>query len=282
MYINNIIFLFLFSSYTFILFYIAPLRRILLSATLSADPLQLSKLLLINPLVITYNTKKQIKQENNEEKNKKIKLNDNEEEDMEIVTLPTSLSEYSIKCNESDRLLYLCYLLNDLFSKKLQIIIFCSSIDTSERLFTFLKTYYSDDKENDILLYSTSIKPYERIKLLEKYNNKEIRCLICTDSMARGIDIPSIDVVINYTPPTLFKTYVHRSGRTARAGREGSVYTLIEGGQFKGFKKLRLRINADSKSLKRYEVDEEKLNELVYIYIDIYYIYYRRNIILIV
>lgn len=210
--------------------------------------------------------------ENDEEKKKKIKLNDdnsniNDNDNMETVTLPTSLSEYSIKCNESDRLLYLCYLLNDLFSKKLQIIIFCSSIDTSERLYTFLKTYYSDDDlDNDILLYSTSIKPYERIKLLEKYNNKEIRCLVCTDSMARGIDIPTIDVVINYTPPTLFKTYVHRSGRTARAGREGSVYTLIEGGQFKGFKKLRMRINADSKSLKRYEVDEEKLNELVYIF----------------
>ena len=51
--------------------------------------------------------------------------------------------------------------------------------------------------------------------------------LVATDVAARGIDIDGIDVVIHFDPPEDHKGYLHRSGRTARAGREGLVVTLV-------------------------------------------------------
>ena len=52
--------------------------------------------------------------------------------------------------------------------------------------------------------------------------------IVCSDSMARGLDIDSVSNVVNYDVPVFAKTYVHRVGRTARAGREGSSYTLCK------------------------------------------------------
>ena len=52
--------------------------------------------------------------------------------------------------------------------------------------------------------------------------------LICTDVAARGIDIPDIDVIIQYAPPQDPTFFIHRVGRTARAGREGQSILLLE------------------------------------------------------
>ena len=46
--------------------------------------------------------------------------------------------------------------------------------------------------------------------------------------MARGVDLPHVGVVVNYDAPSHLRTYVHRVGRTARAGRDGKTYTLVE------------------------------------------------------
>lgn len=54
-----------------------------------------------------------------------------------------------------------------------------------------------------------------------------INRLICSDALARGIDVPNIDVVISYEPPRHIRTYIHRIGRTARAGRPGTAITLL-------------------------------------------------------
>ena len=52
--------------------------------------------------------------------------------------------------------------------------------------------------------------------------------LISTDAMSRGIDVTDIDCVVSYDVPRVFTTYVHRVGRTARAGRPGTAFTLLE------------------------------------------------------
>ena len=45
--------------------------------------------------------------------------------------------------------------------------------------------------------------------------------------LARGMDIPAVECIINYEPPQLFRSYQHRVGRTARAGCQGTAYTLL-------------------------------------------------------
>lgn len=51
--------------------------------------------------------------------------------------------------------------------------------------------------------------------------------LIASDAMTRGMDVEGVGNVINYDMPVYAKTYVHRVGRTARAGRAGSSYTIL-------------------------------------------------------
>ncbi|KAF5750885.1 DEAD-box ATP-dependent RNA helicase 10 [Tripterygium wilfordii] len=66
-----------------------------------------------------------------------------------------------------------------------------------------------------------------RLGALNKFKAGECNILICTDVASRGLDIPSVDMVINYDIPTNSKDYIHRVGRTARAGRSGVAISLV-------------------------------------------------------
>jgi ATP-dependent RNA helicase RhlE len=65
-----------------------------------------------------------------------------------------------------------------------------------------------------------------RIKALDHFKNKEVKFLVATDIAARGIDIDQLPTVINYDLPNIPETYVHRIGRTGRAGNEGKSISL--------------------------------------------------------
>ena len=67
-----------------------------------------------------------------------------------------------------------------------------------------------------------------REKALKRFEEGSINVLVATDVAARGIDIDDVEVVIHYEPPIDVKAYLHRSGRTARAGRDGWAVTLAE------------------------------------------------------
>ena len=67
----------------------------------------------------------------------------------------------------------------------------------------------------------------QRNAVIKKFKQRDITILVATDVAARGIDIPDITHVINYTPPDDLEGYVHRIGRTGRAGKEGVAITFI-------------------------------------------------------
>lgn len=66
----------------------------------------------------------------------------------------------------------------------------------------------------------------KRLGALNKFKAGERNILVATDVASRGLDIPSVDVIINYDVPQNSKDYIHRVGRTARAGRSGRSVTL--------------------------------------------------------
>lgn len=67
----------------------------------------------------------------------------------------------------------------------------------------------------------------DRLASLARFKSSQVKILIATDLASRGLDIPLVGLVINHVVPNLPKTYIHRVGRTARAGRKGTALTLI-------------------------------------------------------
>lgn len=67
----------------------------------------------------------------------------------------------------------------------------------------------------------------ERLAALAKFKSNTIKMLIATDVASRGLDIPTIELVINHNVPQIPKEYIHRVGRTARAGKGGKAISLV-------------------------------------------------------
>ncbi len=68
----------------------------------------------------------------------------------------------------------------------------------------------------------------QRQRALKKFKNNEARVMVATDVAARGIDIKEVSHVINYDVPATYDDYVHRIGRTGRAGTVGHALTFVD------------------------------------------------------
>ncbi|MFF8992397.1 DEAD/DEAH box helicase [Streptomyces sp. NPDC014983] len=78
----------------------------------------------------------------------------------------------------------------------------------------------------------------QRTRTLAQFKDGHVTVLVATNVAARGIHIDSLDLVVNVDPPSDHKDYLHRGGRTARAGESGSVVTLVTPGQRRGVTRL--------------------------------------------
>ncbi|KAM4858136.1 putative ATP-dependent RNA helicase DDX49 isoform 1-T1 [Urocitellus parryii] len=102
------------------------------------------------------------------------------------------------------------------------IIIFTNTCKTCQILCMMLRKFSFPT----VALHSM-MKQKERFAALAKFKSSIYRILIATDVASRGLDIPTVQVVINHNTPGLPKIYIHRVGRTARAGRQGQAITLV-------------------------------------------------------
>lgn len=90
------------------------------------------------------------------------------------------------------------------------------------------------------------MKQAQRTQVMNSFKNKACEILVATDVAARGIDVSGIDTVFNYDLPQDNEYYIHRIGRTGRAGKTGTAYTLISGRkQFHELRDISKYINAE-------------------------------------
>jgi ATP-dependent RNA helicase DDX47/RRP3 len=115
---------------------------------------------------------------------------------------------------------YLIYLINEFAGQS--AIIFTRTVNETQRIAILLRTLGF----GAIPLHG-QLSQSSRLGALNKFRAGSREILVATDVAARGLDIPSVDVVLNYDLPDDSKTYIHRVGRTARAGKSGHAISLV-------------------------------------------------------
>ncbi|MFD8154166.1 DEAD/DEAH box helicase [Streptomyces sp. NPDC059720] len=114
------------------------------------------------------------------------------------------------------------------------------------RVIMFLDTKHAVDRLTEHLLHSGvraaalhggKSQP-QRTRTLAQFKTGHVTVLVATNVAARGIHVDQLDLVVNVDPPVDHKDYLHRGGRTARAGESGSVVTLVTPGQRRGMNRL--------------------------------------------
>ena len=101
------------------------------------------------------------------------------------------------------------------------LIIFCNTKKMSEIVAKRLKI---NGYESDFII--GDLPQSKRLQVIESFKSGSLKCLVATDVAARGIDVDSLAMVINFDLPNEAENYVHRIGRTARAGKTGKAYSL--------------------------------------------------------
>ncbi|MBB33236.1 MAG: RNA helicase [Acidimicrobiaceae bacterium] len=99
-----------------------------------------------------------------------------------------------------------------------------------------------------------------REKALDRFAQGKLPVLVATDVAARGIHVDDVEVVIHYDPPSDHKTYLHRSGRTARAGTKGLVVTLSLWDEELIVKRLQKRVGLDIALVEMFSNDERLMD----------------------
>ncbi|XP_066244892.1 ATP-dependent RNA helicase DDX24 [Euwallacea similis] len=141
-----------------------------------------------------------------------------------------TLTECRITCSIEEKDYYVYYFLKKHPGRTL---IFCNSIGCVKRLTNLLSLL-----DCQPLPLHASMQQRQRLKNLEKFRDDENGVLIATDVAARGLDIPKIDHVLHYQIPRTSESYVHRSGRTARASKLGITVLIMEPSEFSNYVKL--------------------------------------------
>lgn len=159
-----------------------------------------------------------------------------------VSQMATGLKEGLIECAGTEKDLYLYSLL--LHYRNARTLVFTNSISAVRRITPFLQNL-----ELPALALHSGMIQKARLRSVERFssdksNNASI--LIATDVAARGLDIPNVQLVVHYHLPRAADMYVHRSGRTARAGQQGSSILICGPEEAAGVRRLVAKVHAQS------------------------------------
>ena len=149
-----------------------------------------------------------------------------------------------------------------------QVKVTAAIINSSNKTIVFTKTRWGADKLASKLLQENvtaaaihgDLRQSQREKALKDFTKGKIRTLVATDVAARGIHVDDVEAVIHYDPPSDAKTYLHRSGRTARAGGSGVVVSLICWDEELEIRKLMRRLGLKQPIVEMFSNDERLKN----------------------
>lgn len=103
-----------------------------------------------------------------------------------------------------------------------QCIVFTGSRQEAEALTTALA-----GESFEVEYFHGDLSPAKRRRLIDRFRSGDLPCLVATDIVARGMDLPGVTHVVNHSLPKTIGAYVHRTGRTGRAGRAGMAVSFV-------------------------------------------------------
>lgn len=161
-----------------------------------------------------------------------------EVENADNIAIPSTLKTEYVLIPEYVKEAYLYQLLTCETYNESSAIVFVNRTTTAEILRRTLKTL-----EVRVASLHSQMPQQERTNSLQRFRANAARVLIATDVAARGLDIPIVGLVINYDIPSDPDVFIHRSGRTARAGRRGDAISFITQKDVSRIEAIESRIN---------------------------------------
>ena len=227
-----------------------PFRRIVCSATLTANPQKLAALGLRFPTHFTVKSSSGAVGSG--------MPFETSADGKRLYTLPPSVHQAMVVCSASDKPIALSVLLRALdrgAASGLKALVFTNSVETAHRLARLLQLL--GGLFGRVVEFSATLSQAKRTAVLEAAAEGSISVLVASDAAARGLDLAALPCVIHYDAPSSVKTYVHRVGRTARAGAVGLSYAIVRPEQARHFRSMigRTRGAADAPEHSSYAIE---------------------------
>jgi ATP-dependent RNA helicase DeaD len=178
-------------------------QSLLFSATISLDVIYIAKRYMSNP----------------------------EEASAESYVDPSKLRQFFYDVPTNEKFSLLVHLLKEESSKL--VMIFCNTKRTADFTGNNLRRYGFD-----ALTLHGDLNQNQRKRVLDYFHKSDKFILVCTDVAARGLDIKNVSHIYNYDSPKTSIEYIHRIGRTARAGKDGKAITLLSQRDYENFTRV--------------------------------------------
>lgn len=138
------------------------------------------------------------------------------------IAVPRTLKQAYLLLNSHTREAYLHTLLSTPGNESRSVMVFANRTDTANLLAHILRQL-----DHRVTALHSSLPQSERTGSLGRFRAEAARILVATDVASRGLDIPLVSLVVNYDVPRDPDDYIHRVGRTARAGKSGEAITFV-------------------------------------------------------